>query len=84
MMLDETPVRGRRGLRERPGATLDRFTADLLTSAGAAILESVSAEWRRTGGTADRTALLDRAFTLLRSTPDIRVRLPLTGSRARR
>ncbi len=71
-------------LRERPGTRLDRFTADLLTSAAAAILESVSAEWRRTGGTADRTALLDRAFTLLRSTPDIRVRLPLTGSRAHR
>jgi AcrR family transcriptional regulator len=71
-----------RALRERPGATLDRFTADLLTSAGLAILESVSAEWQRTDGTADRTLLLDRAFTMLRSTPDIRVRLPLTGSRA--
>jgi AcrR family transcriptional regulator len=71
-----------RALRERPGTTLDRFTADLLTSAALAILESVSAEWQRTDGTADRAMLLDRAFTLLRSTPDIRVRLPLTGSRA--
>lgn len=71
-------------LRERPGSTLDRFTANLLTSAGLAILESVAAEWQRTDGTADRTMLLDRAFTLLRSTPDIRVRLPLTGSRGPR
>jgi len=73
-----------KALRERPGTTIDRFTADLLTSAGLAILESVAAEWQRTDGTADRGALLDRAFTLLRSTPDIRVRLPLTGSRSSR
>jgi AcrR family transcriptional regulator len=73
-----------RALRERPGATIDRFTADLLTSAGLAVLESVAAEWQRTDGTADRGVLLDRAFTLLRSTPDIRVRLPLTGSRGPR
>jgi AcrR family transcriptional regulator len=55
-------------LRDRPGAGLDPFTADLLTNAATAVLDTVSQEWLRTGGTADRAALLDRAFALLQPT----------------
>ena len=55
-------------LRERPGVSLDTFTADLLTNVGAAILDTVSTEWLRSGGTADRSLLLDRAFTRLPAT----------------
>lgn len=55
-------------LRDRPGADLDPFTADLLTNAATAVLDTVSQEWLRTGGAADRTALLDRAFATLRPT----------------
>lgn len=53
-------------LRDRPDAGLDAFTADLLTNAATAALDTVSHEWLRSGGTADRAALLDRAFTLIR------------------
>jgi hypothetical protein len=53
-------------LRRRPGAELDPFTADLLTNAATAALDTVSGEWLRSGGTADRAGLLDRAFTLIR------------------
>lgn len=53
-------------LRRRPGAELDPFTADLLTIAATAALDTVSGEWLRSGGTADRAVLLDRAFTLIR------------------
>jgi AcrR family transcriptional regulator len=53
-------------LRARPGPPLDAFTADLLTNAAAAALDTVTQEWARSGGTADRDALLDRAFALLR------------------
>ncbi|NYI05330.1 TetR family transcriptional regulator [Allostreptomyces psammosilenae] len=49
---------------DRPG--LDAFTADLLTSAAGTALEVASREWLRSGGTADRAALTDRAFALLR------------------
>lgn len=52
-------------LRERPGADLDAFTADLLTAAAGAALDAASREWLRAGGTADRSALLDRAFAVL-------------------
>jgi AcrR family transcriptional regulator len=52
-------------LRDRPGAGLDSFTADLLTNAATAVLDTVSREWLRSDGTADRAALLDRAFALL-------------------
>lgn len=55
-------------LRDRPGAGLDPFTADLLTNAATAVLDTVSQEWLRNGGIADRAALLDRAFALLRPT----------------
>jgi AcrR family transcriptional regulator len=54
-----------KALRERPGARLDAFTADLLTNAATAALDTASQEWLRSDGTADRTALLDRAFDLL-------------------
>lgn len=53
-------------LRERPGARLDAFTADLLTNAATAALDTVTHAWLRSGGAADRAALLDRAFGLLR------------------
>ncbi|SDU37303.1 TetR family transcriptional regulator [Amycolatopsis keratiniphila] len=53
-------------LRDRPGAGLDGFTADLLTNAATAVLDAVSAEWLRSGGTADRVTLLDRGFSLAR------------------
>ncbi|GAA1535114.1 TetR family transcriptional regulator [Dactylosporangium maewongense] len=56
-------------LRARSGLPVDAFTADLLTNAAAAALDTVTQEWARSGGTADRDALLDRAFALLR--PDI-------------
>ncbi|WP_214411808.1 TetR family transcriptional regulator [Sphaerisporangium fuscum] len=52
-------------VRDRPGAELDAFTAELLTGAAGAALDTVAREWMRSGGTADRAALLDRAFTLL-------------------
>ncbi|MFG2020772.1 TetR family transcriptional regulator [Actinomadura geliboluensis] len=53
-------------LRERPGGGVDAFTADLLTGAAAAALDAADREWLRSGGTADRAALLDRAFGVLR------------------
>lgn len=56
-------------LRDRPGTNLDSFTADLLTNAATAVLDTVSQQWLRTDGTADRTALLDRAFAQLQPTP---------------
>ena len=59
-------------LRGRPGAGLDAFTANLLTNAATAALDTVSQEWLRSGGTADRAALLDRAFTLIGSVPPAR------------
>jgi AcrR family transcriptional regulator len=60
-------------LRERPGADLDAFTADLLTNAATAALDTATQEWLRSDCTADRTALLDRAFTLLRPAADGRL-----------
>ncbi|RMI47025.1 GNAT family N-acetyltransferase [Actinomadura harenae] len=56
-------------LRERPGADLDAFTADLLTAAAGAALDAASREWLRTDGTADRAALIDRAFAALAPAP---------------
>ncbi|MER5647415.1 TetR family transcriptional regulator [Streptosporangium sp. NPDC002524] len=56
-------------LRGRPGSGLDAFTADLLTNAAGAALDTVSREWLRSDGTADRAALVDRAFALLK--PDL-------------
>src|SRR2546422_216504 len=55
-------------LRDGPGTGLDPFPADLLTNAATAVLDTVSQEWLRTGGTADRAALLDRAFATLQPT----------------
>ncbi|WP_329520788.1 TetR family transcriptional regulator [Spirillospora sp. NBC_01491] len=54
-----------RALRERPGAELDAFTADLLTGAAAAALDAAGREWLRSDGAADRAGLLDRAFAAL-------------------
>jgi AcrR family transcriptional regulator len=45
---------------------LDEFSADLLTNAATAVLDSVEREWVRTDGRADRTELLDRGFAVLR------------------
>jgi AcrR family transcriptional regulator len=45
---------------------LDDFSADLLTNAATAILDSVAREWVRTDGRADRAELLDRGFAALR------------------
>ncbi|OLS98206.1 TetR family transcriptional regulator [Pseudonocardia sp. CNS-004] len=45
---------------------LDDFTADLLTNAATAILDSAGQEWVRTDGRADRAELLDRGFAALR------------------
>jgi len=47
-------------LRERPGSTLDAFTADLLTAAAAAVLDVAAQEWLRAGG--DRTELIRWGF----------------------
>lgn len=55
-----------KALRERPGAVLDPFTADLLIAAAGAALDAVSREWLRSDGAADRAELLDRAFDVLR------------------
>jgi AcrR family transcriptional regulator len=53
-------------LREREGAELDEFTADLLVSAAGAALEAVDREWLRSGGKADRGQLVDHAFAQLK------------------
>lgn len=62
---DELRDRISAALRERPGASLDAFTADLLTAAAGAALDVAAREWLRSDGTADRAALIDQAFTLL-------------------
>jgi AcrR family transcriptional regulator len=67
---DELRDRIATALRDRPGADLDPFTADLLTTTAAAALDAVDREWLRTDGTADRTALLDAAFTRLTPTSE--------------
>ncbi|WP_280399204.1 TetR family transcriptional regulator [Nocardia carnea] len=53
-------------VRQRPGAGIDSFTADLLTNTAVAVLDTVSSAWLRSDGTADRSALLDRGFALAR------------------
>ncbi|MGW6057745.1 TetR family transcriptional regulator [Streptomyces sp. NPDC055189] len=53
-------------LTRRPGAQLDPFTADVLTSAAAAALDAADRAWLHSGGTADRGILVDRAFSTLR------------------
>jgi AcrR family transcriptional regulator len=45
---------------------LDDFSADLVTNAATAVLDSVGREWVRTDGRADRAELLDRGFAALR------------------
>ncbi|MER7500547.1 hypothetical protein AB0L05_12240 [Nonomuraea pusilla] len=42
------------------------FEADLAAAAAGAALDAVAREWLRTDGSADRLALVDRAFTMLR------------------
>ncbi|MEU8284319.1 TetR family transcriptional regulator [Micromonospora sp. NPDC048905] len=59
-------------LRDRPGVQLDSFDAELLTNAAASVLDTVSQEWLRSDGTADRAALLDHAFAFLRPAATIR------------
>jgi AcrR family transcriptional regulator len=49
---------------------LDQFSADLLTNAATAVLDSVGREWIRTDGRADRAELLDRGFAALRPALD--------------
>lgn len=56
-------------LRERPGAELDAFTADLLTACAAAALDAAGREWLRTDGAIDRSELIDRAFAALAPGP---------------
>jgi AcrR family transcriptional regulator len=46
---------------------LDDFSADLITNAATAVLDSVGREWVRTDGRADRAELLDRGFAALRA-----------------
>jgi AcrR family transcriptional regulator len=53
-------------LQARPGTELDPFTADLITSAAGVALDCVLREWLRSGGHANRTDLIDLAFTQLR------------------
>ncbi|WP_199565389.1 TetR family transcriptional regulator [Spongiactinospora rosea] len=53
-------------LLARPGHGLDAFTADLVTAAAGAALDGVSRAWAEADGQADRLALVDRAFALLR------------------
>lgn len=55
-----------RALQARPGAGIDAYTADLLTNAAAAVLDAVAGEWLRSDGAADRSALLERGFALVR------------------
>ena len=50
----------------RSGGALDDFSADLVTNAATAVLDSVGREWVRTDGRADRAELLDRGFAALR------------------
>lgn len=59
-------------LRTRSGADIDAYTADLLTNAATAVLDAVSGEWVRSGGKADRAALLDEGFGRVRVDPDTR------------
>ncbi|QFG26868.1 TetR family transcriptional regulator [Actinomadura sp. WMMB 499] len=62
---DEMRGRIAAALRERPGAALDAFTADLLTGCAAAALDAAGREWLRLDGAADRGELVDRAFAAL-------------------
>ncbi|MFJ8806354.1 TetR family transcriptional regulator [Streptomyces sp. NPDC102490] len=49
-------------LRNRPGAGIDAYTADLLTNAATAVLDAVSSQWVRSNGRANRSALLEQGF----------------------
>ncbi|MEU2021350.1 hypothetical protein ABZ565_04155 [Streptomyces sp. NPDC016469] len=56
-------------LQARPGAAIDRYTADLLTNAATAVLDAVSSQWVRSDGQADRPVLLDQGFDRIRVLP---------------
>ncbi|WP_280418969.1 TetR family transcriptional regulator [Nocardia carnea] len=56
-------------LQNRSGPRTDAYTADLLTNTATAVLDAVSSEWVRSGGKADRSALLDRGFGQVRVDP---------------
>nr|BFE37902.1 TetR family transcriptional regulator [Actinomadura rugatobispora] len=66
---DELRDRVADALRDRPGSGLDAFTADLLVAAAGAALDAASREWLRSDGTADRAALVERAFAMLAPAP---------------
>ncbi|MFV2178254.1 TetR family transcriptional regulator [Actinomadura sp. LOL_016] len=66
---DEMRGRVAAALRERPGAGIDAFTADLLTGCAAAALDAAGREWLRLEGAADRGGLVDRAFAALAPAP---------------
>ncbi|WP_205741040.1 TetR family transcriptional regulator [Haloactinopolyspora alba] len=53
-------------VRDRAAERLDALTADLLTAAAASALEAAQREWLRSGGSADRAELLDRALSIVR------------------
>lgn len=76
---EETRERIAEALLARPGLGLDRFTADLVTAAAGAALDTVSRSWAASGG--DRLALVDQAFALLR--PACLDPGPATGRRRR-
>ncbi|WP_219825428.1 TetR family transcriptional regulator [Nonomuraea typhae] len=59
---EETRGHIAQALQARSG--LDAFTADLLTAAAGAALDSVARAWTRSDGRADRLALVDQAFAL--------------------
>jgi AcrR family transcriptional regulator len=59
-------------LRDRPGADIDAYTADLLTNTATAVLDAVSSQWVRSNGQADRAALLDQGFLQARVSRNVR------------
>ncbi|MEV4799118.1 TetR family transcriptional regulator [Nonomuraea sp. NPDC049421] len=76
-LIEDTPALRTRLLQKRDeargriiealtGRGLPELEADLAAAAAGAALDAVAREWLRTGGTADRTALTDRVFTMLR------------------
>ena len=70
--LGRTRPRVSDALQGRPGADIDAYTADLLTNAATAVLDAVSRQWVRSGGSANRSALLDQGFIQIRVEPNTR------------
>ncbi|MET8867368.1 TetR family transcriptional regulator [Nonomuraea sp. NPDC004580] len=76
-LIEDTPALRTRLLQKRDeargriiealaGRGVPALEADLAAAAAGAALDTVAREWLRTGGTADRTALTDRVFRMLR------------------